>query len=96
MKEISGVALNRFLAEGKEGYLALGEIVIVVSEPKYEFDASGSMIKRRVVEEFRVSTSAKGMRDIAKDMLEWADILDGDQRRIDDALDIDHPEPEKH
>jgi hypothetical protein len=73
MNELIGHSANVMLAETDKGRLiATVELVLLVSEPKYQSDPSG-FVKTRSVTDIRFATGAKGLRALAKELGELAD-----------------------
>lgn len=73
MKELIGHSANLMLAETDKGRLiAMVELVLLVSEPKYQSDPSG-FVKTLSVTDIRFATGAKGLRGLAKKLGELAD-----------------------
>ena len=72
MNELIGRSANVMLAETEKGRLmATVELVLLVSEPKYQSDPSG-FVKTRSVTDIRFATGAKGLRALAKELDELA------------------------
>ena len=77
MKELIGTARNLMLAASDDGEpRAMIEVILILTEPNFRVDAVGQMIRERSVETARFSTTAKGLRAVAKDYLAWADEAD--------------------
>jgi hypothetical protein len=73
MNELIGHSANVMLAETEKGRLiSTVELVLLVSEPKYQSDPSG-FVKTRLVTDIRFATGAKGLRALAKELGELAD-----------------------
>ncbi len=73
MKALTGNARNLILAEAPEGKLiALIEVVLIVSEPKFKVSLDG-FDREREVEDFRFTASAEGLRNLSKSLLEMVD-----------------------
>jgi hypothetical protein len=86
MKELTGSAVNIVYAEGAEGKLrALAEIIIVRSEPAYSVDAAGVLVKQRVVDEVRFSSTASGLREMAKRFLGFAKDMERAEKVLKDT-----------
>jgi len=67
MNELIGHSANVLLAEATGGkLLATVEIVLLVSEPKYQTDPIG-FVKTRSVTDIRFATGAVGLRRMAKE-----------------------------
>lgn len=79
MKEVMHIAANFMLVPVEppvsDEITGHCEIAITVSEPTYRTDAGGVMCRTRDVETIRFSTSAPGLRSLAKTFTEWADEL---------------------
>lgn len=72
MNELIGHSANVMLAETDKGrLLATVELVLLVSEPKYQSDPIG-FVKTRSVTDIRFATSAKGLRALAREFDELA------------------------
>lgn len=68
MNELIGHSANVMLAETDKGrLLATVELVLLVSEPKYQSDPSG-FVKTRSVANVRFATGAKGLRALAREL----------------------------
>ena len=73
MNELIGHSSNVMLAETNEGRLrATVELVLLVSEPKYEADPGG-FVKKRSVVDVRFATSIGGLRNLAEALYALAD-----------------------
>jgi len=72
MNELIGQSANVMLAETENGRLiATVELVLLVSEPKYQSDPSG-FVKTRSVTDVRFATSERGLRALARELEELA------------------------
>lgn len=72
MNELIGHSANVMMAETTKGKLiATVELVLLVSEPKYQSDPSG-FVKTRSVTDIRFSTGAKGLRELSRELAELA------------------------
>lgn len=72
MNELIGHSANVMLAETAKGkLLATVELVLLVSEPKYQSDPSG-FVKTRSVTDIRFATGAKGLRELSRELAELA------------------------
>jgi hypothetical protein len=72
MNELIGHSANMMLAETENGRLtATVELVLLVSEPKYQSDPSG-FVKTRSIADVRFATSQKGLRALARELEELA------------------------
>lgn len=73
MNDLIGHSANVMLAEAEKGKLiARVELVLLVSEPKYQSDPSG-FVKTRSVADIRFATGANGLRALAKEFGKLAD-----------------------
>lgn len=73
MNELIGHSANVMLAETTKGKLiATVELVLLVSEPKYQSDPTG-FVKTRSITDIRFATGAKGLRGLAKELGDLAD-----------------------
>lgn len=76
MKVLMLAAQNIYLTpaseDGKELTPCL-EIVITTSEQRHVVDETGKNCIRRVVEDFRFHTTAKGLQKLSELFVEWAD-----------------------
>ena len=73
MNELIGHSANVMLAETAKGKLiATVELVLLVSEPKYQSDPTG-FVKTRSITDIRFATGAKGLRELAKELGDLAD-----------------------
>lgn len=57
--------------DGEGGYEPLVEVVLLVSEPKYEADASG-FVKRSAVSDIRFGSTPKTLRNVAAELVKLA------------------------
>lgn len=74
MKELLGTACNPFLVPTPQGHLMpMVEVVFLVSEVVYGFDATGSSTKARDVTTVRFQGCPAALRDAAKSLIEYAD-----------------------
>jgi hypothetical protein len=72
MNELIGHSANVMLAETTKGRLiATVELVLLVSEPKYQSDPSG-FVKTRSITDIRFATGAKGLRELSREFAELA------------------------
>jgi hypothetical protein len=72
MNELIGHSANIMLAETNKGRLtATVEVVLLVSEPKYQADPTG-FVKTRSVIDIRFATGSVGLRKMAHDFEELA------------------------
>lgn len=81
MKELRSTTANMALVIGGDEPQTVVEVVLLVSEPKYSIDASGSVAKARNLEDMRFSASPKGLRDLADVLLKLADEADESARK---------------
>ena len=81
MKELRSTTANIALVIGGGEASTVVEVVLLVSEPKYSIDASGSVAKARNLEDMRFSTSPKGLRDLADVLLKLADEADEETKK---------------
>lgn len=72
MKEVISGAMNVTGRLGDGAIAPLVECVLVVSEPVYTVDMSGGLVKSRVTEGLRFTTTAAGLRSLAALFTEWA------------------------
>ena len=73
MQELMGHSANVALLETNKGRLTASiEVILLVSEPKYQTDLSG-FVKIRQITDVRFSASAKGLRNMAKELNELAE-----------------------
>jgi len=81
MKELMGTARNIFavIQDGKA--IPTIEVIFMVVEPQFHIDAGGELIRSRVPETLRFTTTPAGLRKVMADFGELADeaeeILDG-------------------
>lgn len=69
MKELIGNASNIFLVELEgERLQAQAELILIVSEPSYQYDGAGSFAKIRRTEEIRFSTGIRGIDTLIKQL----------------------------
>lgn len=88
MNELIGHSANLMLAETNKGRLtATVELVLLVSEPKYQADPSG-FVKTRSVTDIRFATNAKGLRSLAKQLEELAN----DATEFEERASLNPPE----
>ncbi len=76
MKEIIATAKNITLTVIDDEFHCIVEAVVTVSEPAYELDSGGELVRVRIPEVLRFATSPGGVRLLAKTMMEWADEAD--------------------
>ena len=90
MNELIGHSANVMLAETEKGRLiSTVELVLLVSEPKYQSDPSG-FVKTRSISDVRFSTSQKGLRALARELEELAN----DAAELEDRASLKAREPE--
>jgi len=90
MNELIGNSANVMLAETEKGRLiATVELVLLVSEPKYQSDPSG-FVKTRLITDIRFATSAKGLRALAREM----ENLANDAVELEDRASLKARDPE--
>lgn len=74
MKELMSCAANIALVEVKDGELhEMVEVCVICSEPVYEADASGEVIRRRETYSYRFSADASGLEKFAAKLMKYAD-----------------------
>lgn len=77
MKEIVGTSANMALLEGnKNNLIGMAEVILVFSEPQYQTDGGGGIVKVRAAQHIRFSAAAKNLRKIAEQFTEYADELE--------------------
>lgn len=77
MRELRGSAANLSLCEGNDGPpVGMVEVIIVLSEPTYSLDDGGDLVRRRVVTQERFGVSAKALRQLAAQYINFADQAD--------------------
>ncbi len=76
MKEIIATAKNITLAVIDDELHCIVEAVVTVSEPAYELDSGGELVRVMIPEVLRFATSPRGMRQLARTIMEWADEAD--------------------
>ena len=72
MKELMATARNLSLTVDADDLREVIEIALTVSEPAFEADAGGEVVRRRVAETIRFSTNVDGLRLLASRCEEWA------------------------
>ena len=73
-KELVGSASNVYALPSKAGaWRPMVEVILLVSEPRYEVDAGADFVKRRGVEDVRIHTGPEGLRLLAKKFESLAD-----------------------
>lgn len=73
MRTVISTAMNPLACVGETGKLSpCLEVVLIYSEPDYTVDAGGLVRKRRV-SDFRFTVSPAELRQIAKQLAEYAD-----------------------
>lgn len=78
MKEIAGTARNLMFSVDQAGHvIPMVEVILVVSEPVFRPDGGGGLARLRESETIRFSTSADGLRAVARDFGAWADEIEG-------------------
>lgn len=81
MKEYCGVSFNPYLVDGTSGEFSGGaEIILIYSEPIFSLGIGG-LDRSKGIGSFRLALSASGLRDLAKNFLEYAIELDDMERR---------------
>jgi hypothetical protein len=68
MKELASIARNFGLTESDDGLIPMVELVLTVSEPKYEPDDSGRMMRRRRYETLRIGMQRRSLRFLMDDL----------------------------
>lgn len=58
--------------DGDGGYEPLVEVVLIVSEPRYEADAAG-FVKRSAVSDIRFGSTPKTLRKVSVELVKLAD-----------------------
>ncbi len=76
MKEIIATARNITFRVADEELHCVVEAVVTVSEPAYELDSGGELVRVMIPEVLRFATSPGGMRQLARTIMEWADEAD--------------------
>ncbi len=67
MKELLGNSSNLALIPQDDGkLLGVTEIILIVTEPIYEADSAGEIVKRRITETLRFNATAKSLRAFVK------------------------------
>jgi hypothetical protein len=69
MKELSGTASNRCLVEGNKAFIPMVELIFVVTEPQFRFEA-GEMVRDRKPETIRIHTNRSGTKALIKLLME--------------------------
>lgn len=95
MKALIGSAVNFFIGEtrglgeddGPVEVVGLGEVILTVVEPNYEFSAGGKMQRKDTAETFRYTSSAAGLEDLGTKLIGYAGMLRAFEKRV-------HIEPE--
>lgn len=96
MKEILGLAWNdSFTFDGKKLLVPSIEMVLIVSEPQWGYDAGGGMTQRRMTETFRIVATPDHLRDLAKQILKRAEEADGNAKVCMAAIRGDVPPKHK-
>jgi hypothetical protein len=81
MREIIGHSRNMALMEADDGkLLTTVEVVLLLSETKYQSDISG-FVKVREIKDVRFATGVKQLRNLAKEFGEMADDAEHLQER---------------
>ena len=83
MKEAIGTAMNilRVNATGKKWETSI-EMIFVVSEPVFQIDASGCMVKIRNTDTLRFVTTVNAAKKISADILKWIAQAEKDEQEI--------------
>ncbi len=90
MNELIGHSANVLLAESEKGRLiATVELVLLVSEPRYQSDPSG-FVKTRSITDVRFATGEKGLRALARELEELAN----DAAELEDRASLKAREPD--
>lgn len=92
MKTVIGSARNLLALVGNDDTskaAAMAEVVLIVSEPTYRADATGTMVKVRDTESIRFVCTTGVLRDLAKEFAAWANELDEVFRFDDETPDAE-------
>lgn len=65
------------------------EGILIVSEPIYRVDAAGQLIRERTMESIRFSTSVSGIKALAAQFLQWAEIAEKEASSADKKCTCD-------
>ncbi len=76
MKELMATARNIIFTADDSNLHCIVEAVLTVSEPTFELDRGGAMVRLRVPEVIRFGSPPSGMRELAQKMNDWADEAD--------------------
>lgn len=74
---------NLCFVESDDGKpIPLAELIIVFSEPAYSIDMSGSIVRQRTVDNFRISIGIAGARKLGEILSDLADEMERSSDRI--------------
>jgi hypothetical protein len=73
MRQIVGTARNIFHAYDRGQLTPTIECILILGEPDYGLDASDKIVTERVTTSVRFFASAKGLRNLSRQLAEWAD-----------------------
>ena len=76
MKELIGSTANVYavsLGMGTGEFAPMVEVILLLTEPRYEPDAAGTFSRRRDVEDVRFHTTPNGLRELAGNFAKLAD-----------------------
>lgn len=87
MKEFCAFTTNLAYVELENGKLCpLVEMIFIVSEPVYSFDAVNDVVKSRAVADCRFSAHPSTLRKLAENFIKIADETEQATKRINDNL----------
>lgn len=82
MKKAHALSMNELFHEVDGKISGLAELVLVCFEPKYEVTNTGQTIKSTALSEVRFHAGVEGMREMAKNLNEFADELEESQNKF--------------
>ncbi len=87
MQELMDTARNLSLAISADGPRPMVEVILMTSEPMFSIDGGGEMVRSRVMNTIRFSSSPEGLRKLSKRLAEFADEAADIAEGLEAALD---------
>jgi hypothetical protein len=91
MKELMSTARNicAVMQDHSKKAITTIEVIFTVFEPQYRIDAGGELIRSRVPETMRLTTTPARLRQVAASFIEWADDADkwADEAFVEGMID---------
>lgn len=95
MQEVSATSGNLYLVPSEppdRGEMRpMVEVILITSQPKYTMDDVGTLVRSRITETVRFHTSPRGLRELARQFAELADMADGLSVRVAGATAVSEP-----